>query len=79
MSIAKFDTSFSLITFFNFADWSGGYKVSDKAFFCFKYIPVERWWRKTVVLCELNFELHSFSIYYKINVLPVRNAIVCST
>jgi len=54
------------------------YTVSDKAFVCFKYIPVERW-RKTAILCELNFELHSFSIYYKIHVLPVRNVIACST
>jgi hypothetical protein len=55
------------------------YKVSNKAFVCFKYIPIERWWRTIVILCELNFELPSFSIYYKINVLPVRNVIACST
>jgi hypothetical protein len=64
-----------------FSSWRRNARLAIKYLFVSntKYTPLERWWRITVILCELNYDLHSFSIYYKINLLPVRNFIVCST
>jgi hypothetical protein len=63
-----------------FSRWTTKYKVSDKVFVCFKYIPFIKEGGEKQVFYANWMLIYTVSRYtININVLPVRNFIVCST